>query len=643
MMIKAKCFFDSFQSICLKGAFAVAGLLLIGLLAHSAHASQDRFGGVFHKGNDPHNLLAGITWQELGDIMAQYGERRQKLIDVEIIQRQSLYPDRCEPPTFVGVWREGDYGQSLIGGLTWNYFKKEFKQQHKYGMKLIDIETHVECGVRKYVGVFSQGFEHQKVKTGMSWSQFTKKYSSMHKAGWHLIDIETYKDNGLRCWAAVWNKGYQDEWLYVLPRKEFESIQEFLDGSQQLIDMESWRVERTRMIAGLFYGSPDPTIMETGENWPKFLSLWNEFSGNKKRLVDLEVYPDTTDRRWEKTFSQVLGGNAMGWSFAVVESGALAETGAEGWARSPNELINPSVPMEPHSVMNVASITKLLTVVGILKLHEQFGENFNFIDWPIAYYLQTSYSNIHQNVWNVTIRDVLTQKTGMQEPDPDTIPTWNELGSNYKDRIGNWLAMDLVGTPGTGVASYYNHYFNLLILIIEAATGQDYQAWMNANIYYLLGIGPLTCSPNNLSLDPLYYKKLPDNGLGGFFNQPGDTCFEGDGNGGCWYASAIDLARFVASFRDGTILEPATVQMMENEIMAWYPWPPGVGPHYQKNGGLCDGNIRGLGTDVMALDDDFDVCIIVNSWTSYAYDDPNQPLIGLEDLILQAHDAPEDW
>ena len=32
-------------------------------------------------------------------------------------------------------------------------------------------------------------------------------------------------------------------------------------------------------------------------------------------------------------------------------------------------------------------------------------------------------------------------------------------------------------------------------------------------------------------------------------------------------------------------------------------------------------NIRGLGSDVMALDDDFDVCIIVNSWTSYAYDD----------------------
>ncbi|MBW1719787.1 MAG: serine hydrolase [Deltaproteobacteria bacterium] len=640
-MTKFKCSFDFFQSICRKRLFVWAGLLLIGgLLAHPAHASQDRFGGVFHKGNDPHNLHAGVTWQELGNLMAQYGKRRQKLIDVEIIQRQSLHPDRCEPPTFAGVWREGDYGQSLIGGLIWKYFKKEFKQQHKYGMKLIDLETHVECGVRKYVGVFSQGFEPQKVKTGMSWKQFTKKYSSMHKHGWHLIDIETYKDNGMRYWAAVWNKGYKDEYVYMLPRKDFEIIQEYLDGSQQLVDMESWRIEGNRMIIGLFYGSPDPAIMETGENWQKFIPLWDNFSTDEKRLVDLEVYPDTTDRRWENTFFQVLNGNAMGWSFAVVESGVLAEIGAEGWARSPNELVNPSVLMKPDSVMNVASVTKLLTVVGILELHEQLGETFNFIDWPIGYYLQAYYSNIDPYVLNVTIRDVLTQKTGMQEPgDEDEDGIWDPPGNDYAQRIGSWLAMPLVGTPGTGKASYYNHYFNLLILIIEAATAQDYQVWMNQNIYAQLGIGQLGCSPSNLLSDPLYYQKLPDNGFGAFFNQPGDTCFEGAGNGGCWYASAIDLARLVASFRDGTILEPATVQMMENETMAWYPW----GPHYQKNGGLCDGNIRGLGTDVMALDDDFDVGIIVNSWTSNAFNDPNQPPISLENLIVQAHDAPEDW
>ncbi|MBA7609018.1 hypothetical protein ES703_16204 [subsurface metagenome] len=74
---------------------------------------------------------------------------------------------------------------------------------------------------------------------------------------------------------------------------------------------------------------------------------------------------------------------------------------------------------------------------------------------------------------------------------------------------------------------------------------------------------------------------------GDAFSQPGDSVFEGEGNGGCWYASAIDLARLAASFRDGTILDPNTVQMMEDEVMAWYPWPEGTTDYYQKNGGLC--------------------------------------------------------
>lgn len=640
-------FFAPLPLPCRSASSIGARLLLIALLAHSTHASQDRFGGVFVAGNDAHNLLAGMTWQQLGEKMADLGREQQRLVDVEIIERGAPWPAPQNPPTFAGVWREGSYGQSLIGGLMWADFEREVWTQRRLGMRLMDMETHLEYGTRKYVGVFrtaygtrvGSGVADQRLETGMSWDEFTAMYASLHDAGWHLIDIETYEDSGAWYWAAVWNEGYRDEWLYAFPRGTFEIVQVFLDGSQQLVDAESWRVGGTRMMAGLFNKSADSAFMETGENWQKFIPLWEDLANHGHRLVDLEVYPDTTDRRWKNTFAKVLAPRAMGWSFAVMENGVLAEAGAQGWARSPYEFINGSAPMEPGSVMNVASITKLLTVVGILELHEQLGQNFNFIDWPIGYYLQGYYSNIDPGVWNVTIRDVMTQKTGMEELDGATSPKWDELGSNYKQRIGNWLKRPLVGTPGTGKASYYNHYFNLLILVLEAATGQDYETWMNANVYGPLGIGPLSGGPANLTSDPLYYAELPDYAFGVFFSRPGDSCFEGDGNGGCWHASAIDLARLVASFRQGTILQPATVQMMENEVMAWYAW----GPYHQKNGGLCKGNAQGLGCDVMALADDLDVCLIVNSWTSYTCDGKKQPPICLEDLIVQAYDAPEDW
>ncbi len=632
------------------------GLLAVCCLTCGIHAAQDRFGGVFVPSNDAHHLLAGMTWEQLGSKMTEYGQQGQKLIDVEIIQRHAPDTGPCEPPTFAGVWREGSYGQSLIGGLAWPDFKAQVQVQQGQGMRLMDLETHVECGMRKYVGVFRTApdtrynptppridLEYQKVETGMRWNDLTRKFSSYHRLGWHLIDIETYDNHGARYWAAVWNKGTKDEWLNALRRDSFEGFQASVNGTQELVDVESWRAGGVRMVVGLFNKSSDKVIMETGEHWPKFYNLWQALSGDRKRLVDLEVYPDTTDRRWHNTIAQTLNGISMGWSFAVVESGVLAETGAEGWARSPHEWINASQPMEPDSVMNIASITKLLTVVGILERHEQLGENFSFIDWPIGYFLQGTYAGIDPGVWNVTIRNVLSQQTGMQEPTHKTTPTWNELGSNYKERIGQWVTLPLVGTPGTGPRTYYNHYFNMLILILEASTGEDYEAWMNEHVFEPIAIGPLVGGPNTLKTAPRYYKKLPDIMPGDAFSQPGDSVFEGEGNGGCWYASAIDLARLAASFRDGTILDPNTVQMMEDEVMAWYPWPEGTTDYYQKNGGLCNGHTRGLQCDVMALDNEFDVCVMTNSWTSYAFDDANQPLISLEDLIVEAYDAPEDW
>ena len=100
------------------------------------------------------------------------------------------------------------------------------------------------------------------------------------------------------------------------------------------------------------------------------------------------------------------------------------------------------------------------------------------------------------------------------------------------------------------------------------------------------------------------------------------------------------MARFIAAFRDGSILEPATIQMMESEVMAWYWHGPVV--LGQKNGGVHIGPEEepqyGLGTDVMALIDQFDVAIIFNSWLWVVpYDN------FAENLILNAYHAPEDW
>ena len=127
--------------------------------------------------------------------------------------------------------------------------------------------------------------------------------------------------------------------------------------------------------------------------------------------------------------------------------------------------------------------------------------------------------------------------------------------------------------------------------------------------FSLEGIGPLSCGPWTLTDNTLYYGLSPDSRPGHEFGTVGDECI-----GGAWYASAIDLARHASGFRTHDVLHATTVEMMENEVMAWYPWSDGG--FYNHNGGLCHNAVTGAQSvyaDMMALDDDFDVGLIVNS------------------------------
>ncbi|MHC4172238.1 MAG: serine hydrolase domain-containing protein [Planctomycetota bacterium] len=613
------------------------------IIAYSAHASQDRFGGVFHDGDDAHNLLAGMTWTELGAQMKEFGEVGQKLVDVEIIQRQGMSTRGCDPPVFAGVWREGDYGQSLVGGLSWpDFFAAATEQRQRYGMWIVDIETHVECGVRKYVGVFNRTVVRgildrpQMIKNSMTWEAFVWFFATYHSAGYHMIDMETYVDNGTRYWAAIWNIGTKDEWLYAWSRKEFEQNQESVNGSQRLVDMESWLDEGGRVVAGLFYGSADPAIMELGENWQKFIPYWEELSKDKKRLVDLEVFPDTVDRRWHNTFYDAFNGKIMGWQYSVFEDGNRAAAGGEGWARAPTEPLNPGIPMEPTSVLNIASITKLFTTIGIMELDEQ---NLNLLlDMPFAAYLQSIYTDFGAGVWNVTVRDLLTQDSGMAIV---VGSQWDALGNTHAERVKNWVAMDLVGTPGGGNTVYYNPHYDLLLKVIEIIMGQDYITWMNANVLSKVGIGSLACSHANNTDATLYYEYLPDNNNGNLIPgvQPGSGCF-----GGSWYASTDDVAGLMAALRKGLVLDPSSLKTMRDQAMAQYAWWQNSDV-YQKNGGLAfydgAGKCYGMATDVMSFPDGFDVALNINSWPNA--NDTCDPGIVVEQLIYDAWIAQEDW
>ena len=73
-----------------------------------------------------------------------------------------------------------------------------------------------------------------------------------------------------------------------------------------------------------------------------------------------------------------------GYAFEVLHKGKVVAKGAEGWARAPWEPDHPSVKWTLDKPMGVASVSKTITAVALLKLWEETDQKFSLDEafWP---------------------------------------------------------------------------------------------------------------------------------------------------------------------------------------------------------------------------------------------------------------------
>jgi CubicO group peptidase (beta-lactamase class C family) len=219
-----------------------------------------------------------------------------------------------------------------------------------------------------------------------------------------------------------------------------------------------------------------------------------------------------------------------GVCIALVKEGRVALTAAYGFADS-----GAGKQMSTDSLLRVQSISKSVTAWGILKLEQEGRID---LDDPAGAYLkswQLPQSSYREE--DITIRQLLSHTAGMPLGDifnrfspRDQVPSLKE--SLRQEAIP-------VLAPGTAF-SYSNTGYNLLELLIEEVTGQDFAAYMSREVLNPLGMANSTYAwnesidsriPNGYDLSgqaiPVYI--YPEKGSGGLF------------------ASVEDIAGFVAS------------------------------------------------------------------------------------------------
>lgn len=166
-------------------------------------------------------------------------------------------------------------------------------------------------------------------------------------------------------------------------------------------------------------------------------------------------------------------------SYGLVMDGKLIHTFYKGLIN-----ISKNIPADNSSDYHIASMTKSITAMAILKLRD---EGKLSLDDPIDKYIPEArgLKELTTDAPPITIRQLLTHNAGFPEDNP-----W---GDRQLGRSVQWLkdfyksGISFSTTPGTDY-EYSNLGFGTLGLIIQNVSGQTYQQYITQHILHPLGM-----------------------------------------------------------------------------------------------------------------------------------------------------------
>jgi len=146
-----------------------------------------------------------------------------------------------------------------------------------------------------------------------------------------------------------------------------------------------------------------------------------------------------------------------------------------GWADVENQS-----PAGPDSSYRLASVTKTITAVAVLKLAEEGKIN---LDAQIQAYVPY----FPRKKWPVTVRQLLGHIGGISHYRDDAVEGHIKDPKNTRQALAIFQDFDLVAEPGTKY-NYSSYGYNLLGATIEGASGLPYGEYIRTRIFAPLGM-----------------------------------------------------------------------------------------------------------------------------------------------------------
>ena len=328
-------------------------------------------------------------------------------------------------------------------------------------------------------------------------------------------------------------------------------------------------------IALTFSDKGYPSLL-SNEEVPFSLLLDNQYSDfEETRVIDRQI--NSFIKRWR----------IHGASLAITKDERLVYAKGFGIANSETD-----EEVKPGHLFRIASVSKLITAVAIMKLYEEgevdldetvFGE-FGILNDSIF----TAYRDTRLE--QITVRHLLNHTAGWSRYSGD--PIFNSLyiarkmdvksPASFDDLLQYTLSRRLNYKPGTRY-SYSNFGYVILGEIIERKSGMPYQDYVVMNLLKPLDIHDMHIGksfyhqkyPNEVRYHSSAGKMISYSMDGSGEKVPiyyGGNNIELLGPAGGWVASAPELIKFLTATDGFTeqpdILTPGTVALMSNPDIA---------------------------------------------------------------------------
>ncbi len=234
-------------------------------------------------------------------------------------------------------------------------------------------------------------------------------------------------------------------------------------------------------------------------------------------------------------------------SVLAVKAGQVAYSAGFGTAN-----FHPTTPVsaQADTLYRAASISKLITALGVMRLVEQ---GVLELDLDVSTYLGWRLRNPHFPENGITLRMLLTHTSSLRDdagyfwPEGNTLRSVLEPGGALHGRGAMWARQH---APGR-FFQYANLPWGLIGSVMESATGQRFDALMQAQVFVPLGIeatfNPANLSPQALGRLATLYRKRSDVGGKEVWNAAGP-----------WVAQVDDYSREAPVPRAGPSYQPGT-------------------------------------------------------------------------------------